>query len=167
MNILLTGATGYVGGRLLRAFEEGGQAVRCLARRPGEVAATRRTTQVVQGDCLDETSLEAPLDGVETAYYLVHSMGAGKRYAERDRRAAANFGRAAARAGVRRIVYLGGLADDASSLSTHLKSRAETGDALRASGVPVIEFRASIVVGAGSLSFEIVRALVERLPVMI
>ena len=167
MNVLLTGATGYVGGRLLRAFEEGGQPVRCLARRPGEVAATRRTTQVVQGDCLDETSLEAPLDGVETAYYLVHSMGAGKRYAERDRRAAANFGRAAARAGVRRIVYLGGLADDASSLSTHLKSRAETGDALRASGVPVIEFRASIVVGAGSLSFEIVRALVERLPVMI
>ena len=167
MNILLTGATGYVGGRLLRAFEEGGQAVRCLARRPGEVAATRRTTEVVQGDCLDEASLEGPFDGVETAYYLVHSMGAGKQFAERDRRAAANFGRAAARAGVRRIVYLGGLADAASSLSTHLQSRAETGDALRASGVPVIEFRASIVVGGGSLSFEIVRALVERLPVMI
>ena len=84
-----------------------------------------------------------------------------------DRRAAANFGRAAARAGVRRIVYLGGLADDAGSLSAHLKSRAETGDALRASGVPVIEFRASIVIGGGSLSFEMVHALVERLPVMI
>ena len=167
MEVLLTGATGYVGGRLLRAFEEGGQAVRCLARRPGEVAATRRTTEVVQGDCLDEASLVGPFDGVETAYYLVHSMGAGKQFAERDRRAAASFGRAAARAGVRRIVYLGGLADDVSSLSAHLKSRAETGDALRASGIPVIEFRASIVIGGGSLSFEIVRALVERLPVMI
>jgi len=167
VEVLLTGATGYVGGRLLRAFEEGGQAVRCLARRPGEVAATRRTTEVVQGDCLDEASLVGPFDGVETAYYLVHSMGAGKQFAERDRRAAASFGRAAARAGVRRIVYLGGLADDVSSLSAHLKSRAETGDALRASGIPVIEFRASIVIGGGSLSFEIVRALVERLPVMI
>jgi len=141
--------------------------VRCLARRPGEVAATRRTTEVVQGDCLDEASLEGLFDGVETAYYLVHSMGAEGSFAERDRRAAANFGSAAARAGVRRIVYLGGLADDVSSLSTHLKSRAETGDVLRASGVPVIEFRASIVIGGGSLSFEIVRALVERLPVMI
>jgi lipocalin/uncharacterized protein YbjT (DUF2867 family)/ligand-binding SRPBCC domain-containing protein len=167
VEVLLTGATGYVGGRLLRAFEEGGQAVRCLARRPGEVAATRRTTEVVQGDCLDEASLVGPFDGVETAYYLVHSMGAGKQFAERDRRAAASFGRAAARAGVRRIVYLGGLADDVASLSAHLKSRAETGDALRASGIPVIEFRASIVIGGGSLSFEIVRALVERLPVMI
>jgi uncharacterized protein YbjT (DUF2867 family)/lipocalin/ligand-binding SRPBCC domain-containing protein len=169
VDVLLTGATGYVGGRLLRAFEEeeAGQTVRCLARRPGEVAATRRTTEVVQGDCLDEASLEGPFKGVDTAYYLVHSMNAGKQFAERDRCAATNFGRAAARAGVRRIVYLGGLADDVSSLSTHLKSRAETGDALRASGVPVIEFRASIVVGSGSLSFEIVRALVERLPVMI
>ncbi len=167
MNVLLTGATGYIGGRLLRAFEEGGEAVRCLARRPGEVAATRRTTEVVQGDCLDEASLVGPFDGIGTAYYLVHSMGSGTQFAEQDRRAAANFGRAAARAGVRRIVYLGGLADDASSLSAHLKSRAETGDALRASGIPVIEFRASIVIGGGSLSFEIVRALVERLPVMI
>ena len=94
-------------------------------------------------------------------------MGAGRHFAELDQRAASNFGRAAARAGVQRIVYLGGLSDDRGSLSTHLKSRAETGDALRASGVPVIEFRASIVIGGGSLSFEIVRALVERLPVMI
>ena len=167
VTVLLTGATGYVGGRLLRAFEEAGQPVRCVARRPGDVAAMRRTTEVVAGDCLDEASLDGPLAGVETAYYLVHSMSAGKQFAERDLRAAANFGRAAARAGVRRIVYLGGLADNASSLSAHLKSRAETGDALRASGVPVVEFRASIIIGAGSLSFEIVRALVERLPVMI
>ena len=167
MPVLLTGATGYIGGRLLRSFEEGGQAVRCLARRPREIVATRSTTEVVQGDCLDEPSLEGAFDGVHTAYYLVHSMGAGKRFSDLDRRAAANFGRVAARAGVRRIIYLGGLADDARSLSTHLRSRAETGEALRASGVSVVELRASIVIGAGSLSFEIVRALVERLPLMI
>jgi len=167
VEILLTGATGYVGGRLLRAIEDGGQAVRCLARRPGEVVTTRPTTTVVPGDCLDEASLEGAFSGVRVAYYLVHSMGAGPRFAELDRRAASNFGRAAARAGVQRIIYLGGLSDDVGSLSTHLRSRTETGDALRASGVPVIEFRASIVIGAGSLSFEIVRALVERLPVMI
>ena len=167
MEVLLTGATGYVGGRLLRAFEDGGQAVRCLARRPGEVAATRSTTEVVPGDCLDEASLEGAFSGVRAAYYLVHSMGAGRHFAELDRQAASNFGRAAARAGVQRIIYLGGLSDDVGSLSKHLRSRAETGDVLRASGVPVIEFRASIVIGAGSLSFEIVRALVERLPVMI
>jgi uncharacterized protein YbjT (DUF2867 family) len=104
---------------------------------------------------------------VHSAYYLVHSMAAGSQFAELDRRAAGNFGRAAARAGVRRIIYLGGLADDIGSLSSHLKSRAETGEALRSGGVPVIEFRASIVIGAGSLSFEMIRTLVERLPVMV
>jgi uncharacterized protein YbjT (DUF2867 family) len=104
---------------------------------------------------------------VNVAYYLVHSMGAGPDFATLDRRAAENVGRAAARAGVARIVYLGGLADDAGSLSAHLKSRAETGEALRLGGVPVIEFRASIVIGAGSLSFEMIRALVERLPSMV
>ena len=167
MRVLLTGATGYIGGRLLRSLEAGDAPLRCLARRPHEVVVTRPTTEIVQGDCLDEPSLARALDGVDIAYYLVHSMGAGKRFAELDSRAAGNFGRAAARAGVRRIVYLGGLADDVRSLSTHLRSRAETGEALRAGGVPVVEFRASIVIGAGSLSFEIVRALVERLPLMI
>lgn len=167
MQVLVTGASGYVGGRLLRSLEEGGHAVRCLARRPREVAAARPSTHVVQGDCLDAPSLEGAFDGIDTAYYLVHSMGAGRRFAELDHRAAVNFGREAARASVRRIVYLGGLADDVTSLSAHLRSRADTGEALRASGVPVVEFRASIVIGAGSLSFEIVRALVERLPVMV
>ena len=93
--------------------------------------------------------------------------GAAPDFAERDRRAAENFGRAAAQAGVRRIIYLGGLTDDTADLSAHLKSRAETGEALRASGVPVVEFRASIVIGAGSLSFQMIKALVERLPVMV
>jgi uncharacterized protein YbjT (DUF2867 family)/ligand-binding SRPBCC domain-containing protein len=166
-SILLTGATGYIGGRLLRRLEVGGRAVRCLARHPAKVAAPGPNTEVVEGDCLDEATLDRAFAGVHAAYYLVHSMGSQSDFADADRRAADNFGRAAARAGVRRIVYLGGLTGDADSLSTHLKSRAETGDALRAGGVPVVEFRASIVIGAGSLSFQMIQALVERLPVMI
>ena len=165
--ILLTGASGYVGSRLLRVLEEGGCAVRCLAREPSRVAPSRATTAVVAGDCLDEASLVAAMDGVDQAYYLVHSMASGPGFAAVDRRAASNFGRAAARAGVRRIIYLGGLGDSPESRSTHLKGRMATGEALREGGVPVVEFRASIVVGAGSLSFEMIRALVERLPVMI
>ena len=165
--ILLTGASGYIGSRLLRVLEEGGRAVRCLSRQPGRIVAGRATTEVVPGDCLDEASLVAAMDGVDQAYYLVHSMASGPGFAALDRQAAANFGSAAARAGVRRIVYLGGLGDDPRSLSAHLKSRLETGQTLREAGVPVIEFRASIVIGAGSLSFEMIRALVERLPLMI
>jgi uncharacterized protein YbjT (DUF2867 family) len=165
--VLLTGATGYIGSRLLRRLEDDGRAVRCLGRHPERVAATKPTTEIVRGDCLDEASLEPALAGVSVAYYLVHSMGAGADFATLDRRAAENIGRAAARAGVRRIIYLGGLGDDAGALSAHLKSRAETGEVLRRSGVPVVEFRASIVIGAGSLSFEMIRALVERLPVMV
>jgi len=165
--VLLTGASGYIGSRLLRVLEEGGCAVRCLARQPERVAPGRPTTEVVAGDCLDEASVFAAMNGVDHAYYLVHSMASGSGFAELDREAAANFGRAAARAGVQRIVYLGGLGDDPDSLSTHLKSRRETGEALREGGIPVVEFRASVVIGAGSLSFEMIRALVERLPVMI
>jgi uncharacterized protein YbjT (DUF2867 family) len=165
--VLLTGATGYIGGRLLRGFEEGGRAVRCLARQPARLGEVRPTTEVVQGDCLDEASLDRALVGVHAAYYLVHSMAEGSGFAQMDRSAACNFGRAAARAGVRRIIYLGGLTDETGPPSAHLKSRAETGEALRASGVPVIEFRASIVIGAGGLSFEMIQALVERLPVMV
>ena len=165
--VLLTGATGYIGGRLLRYFEGTGRPVRCLARHPERVRATRSTTEVVQGDCLDEASLDRALAGVDSAYYLVHSLSVGADFAAVDRQAATTFGRAAARAGVRRIIYLGGLADQAGSLSSHLQSRADTGSVLRASGIPVIEFRASIVVGAGSLSFQMIEALVERLPVMV
>jgi len=166
-SILLTGATGYIGGRLLRRFEQRGRPIRCLVRQPARLDSARLTTEVVQGDCLDEATLDGALAGIDTAYYLVHSMSAGSEFADTDRRAARNFARAAARAGVRRIVYLGGLTDAAGSVSRHLESRIETGAALHASGVPVVEFRAGIVVGAGSLSFEMIRALVERLPVMI
>jgi uncharacterized protein YbjT (DUF2867 family) len=164
--ILLTGATGYVGGRLLRALEGKGFGVRCLARNPealrGRVAAT---TELVQGDCLDPSSLQFAVSGVDTAYYLVHSMGADASFEEKDRVAALNFSKAAKEASVNRIIYLGGLGEGA--LSPHLRSRQEVGQALRSFGVEVVEFRASIVIGSGSLSFEIVRALVERLPIMI
>ena len=167
--VLVTGATGYVGGRLLAALEQTGTPLRCLARRPealrGRVAAS---TEVVKGDCLDPATLPAALAGVKTAYYLVHSMGSGRGFAAVDEAAARHFGQAAGAAGVRRIVYVGGLgAADQTELSEHLRSRQQTGDVLRASGVPVVELRASIVIGSGSLSYEMVRALVERLPVMV
>ena len=130
--------------------------------------ASRATTEVVAGDCLDEASLSPrPWTGWIRPITWCTRWRAGPGFAALDRQAAANFGRAAARAGVRRIIYLGGLGDSPDSLSTHLKSRLETGEALREAGVPVVEFRASIVIGAGSLSFEMIRALVERLPVMI
>lgn len=166
--ILLTGATGYVGGRLLSLLQRNHVQVRCLTRRP-EALEDRRspTTEIVPGDVLDQTSLAAALEGVDTAYYLVHSMGAQGNFEEQDRIAASNFGAAASAAGVRRIVYLGGLGNPDHELSKHLRSRQETGDALRAHHAQVIEFRASIVIGSGSLSFEMIRALVERLPVMI
>ncbi|RMF86769.1 MAG: SDR family oxidoreductase [Nitrospinota bacterium] len=166
--LLLTGATGYVGGRLLKALEASGRAVRCLVRRPEFLQAkVPPSTSLVTGDVLDRQSLVAAMAGVHTAYYLIHSMGAGGTFAEVDRQAAHHFGQAARKAAVKRIVYLGGLGAAEGSLSSHLRSRQEVGDILRQSGVPVTEFRAGIVIGSGSLSFEMIRALVERLPVMI
>jgi uncharacterized protein YbjT (DUF2867 family) len=166
--ILLTGATGYVGGRLLRRLEEQGHVVRCIARRP-EVLQHRvgPTTEVVRGDVLDRQSLDAALRGIDVAYFLVHSMGSSGSFEESDRQAALNFGSAAKAAGVGRIIYLGALGSDEHVLSPHLRSRQEVGHLLRQSGVPVLEFRASIVIGSGSLSFEMIRSLVKRLPVMI
>jgi uncharacterized protein YbjT (DUF2867 family) len=165
--VLLTGATGYVGGRLLSRLEREGRRLRCMTRRPQELAArVAPTSQVVAGDVTDPGSLDAALEGVDTAYYLVHSMASGADYREADRRAAEAFGAAARRAGVRRIVYLGGLGHG-DELSGHLASRQEVGRVLAASGVPVIELRASIVIGSGSTSFEMIRALVDRLPVMV
>ncbi|MEI6540398.1 MAG: NAD(P)H-binding protein, partial [Planctomycetota bacterium] len=165
---LLTGATGYVGGRLLTLLQQQKVQVRCLTRRP-EALEDRRsaTTEIVAGDVLNRDSLKTIFDGVETAYYLVHSMGAEGNFEEQDRVAASNFAEAATLAGVHRIIYLGGLGNPDHALSKHLRSRQETGDALRAHHAQVIEFRASIVIGSGSLSFEMIRALVERLPVMI
>lgn len=166
--VLLTGATGYVGGRLLRVLEQTGHRIRCLARRPSHLASrVAPGTEVVQGDAVTGKGLAAALRGVDTAFYLIHSMGAADGFEERDRQAAENFGAAARAAGVRRIVYLGGLADETRALSPHLRSRLEVGRLLRASGVPVIELRASIVIGSGSLSFEMIRSLVEHLPVLV
>ncbi len=165
--VLLTGATGYVGGRLLAMLEDRGQSVRCLARTP-EFLRPRvgPQTEVVQGDVMDPESIVRAARGAEVAFYLVHSMGASGDFEQQDREAAENFGRACVEAGVRRIVYLGGLGRGA-DLSPHLRSRHETGEVLRASGVQVIELRASIVIGSGSLSFEMVRSLVHKLPVMV
>lgn len=166
--VLVAGATGYVGGRLLPLLERTGASIRCVARRPEALRPrVAPATEVVCGDMLDATSLERALDGIDVAYYLVHSMGTGGDYSEIDRRAARLFGEAARRRGVRRIIYLGGLANREGDLSKHLRSRIETGDMLREGGVQVVEFRASVIIGSGSLSFELIRALVERLPVMI
>ncbi len=165
--VLLTGATGYVGGRLLVALEERGEWIRCLARRPEALAPrVRPPTTVVPGDVSDPHSLRSALDGADSAFYLVHAMDRHAEFARRDREAAAHFGSAARAAGVRRIIYLGGLGRGP-GLSLHLASRQEVGHVLAEAGVPTIELRASVIIGSGSLSFEMVRALVERLPVMV
>src|SRR3954470_5165970 len=119
--VLLTGATGYVGGRLLKALEQRGLPVRCLARRP-EFLRSRAApnTEVMQGDCLDRASLLTVMSGVDCAYYLVHSMGSPGRFEEQDRQAARNFAEAARASGIRRIIYLGGLGEEDPSLSAHL-----------------------------------------------
>lgn len=166
--ILLTGATGYVGGRLLGRLESTGHRVRCLTRRPESLAAkVGPLTDVVGGDVLDRESLDVALKGVEVAYYLVHSMGSSDAFERTDRQAAETFAAAAKAAGVRRLIYLGGLGSEEEELSPHLRSRQVVGEILRASGIPTLEFRASIIIGSGSLSFEMIRSLVERLPIMI
>ena len=166
--VLLTGATGYVGGRLLKALEESQFHLRCLVRRP-ELLRPRVSlnTEVVKGDVLERSSLFSAMDGVKIAFYLVHSMGSSGSFEENDRIAAQNFGEIAKEAGIERIIYLGGLGNEKEDLSSHLRSRQEVGNVLRASNIPVTEFRASIVIGSGSLSFEMIRSLVERLPVML
>lgn len=164
----MTGATGYVGGRLLRRLEALGLPVRCMARHPEHLEGKAApASELVRADVLEPDTLDPALAEIDTAYYLVHSMGVGEAFEERDRTGARHFADAARRAGVRRIVYLGGLGESDGELSPHLRSRHEVGEILRASGVPVIEFRASIVLGSGSLSFEMIRALAERLPFMI
>ena len=167
--VLVTGATGYIGGRLAPRLLQAGYRVRCLVRDPGRLQGRPWLEQVemVTGDVLQPETLPVAMDGVSAAYYLVHSMASGQGFHERDMIAARQFGLAAAAAGVERIIYLGGLGDPDAELSQHLRSRQQTGDALREAGVPVTEFRAGVIVGSGSLSFELIRYLIERLPMMI
>jgi uncharacterized protein YbjT (DUF2867 family) len=165
---LLTGATGYIGGRLLEELESAGVNVRCVARKPQHVLSrVASTTEVFPGDAFDYQSMCQCMRGVHTAYYLIHSMGSDSNFAEEDRLAARNFAKAAMENSVERIIYVGGLGDASDELSPHLKSRQEVAEYLRSSGIQVFEFRASIVIGSGSLSFEMIRSLVERLPIMV
>lgn len=167
--VLVTGATGYIGGRAVPYLLERGHRIRCMVRDPARLMgrAWHDDVEIVRGDVLRPETLDDALRGVSVAYYLVHSMAAGSDFHDRDLTAARNFGTAARAAGVDRIIFLGGLADGSSVLSEHLRSRQQTGDALREAGVPVTEFRAGVIVGSGSLSFEMIRYLAERVPVMI
>jgi len=172
LRCLVTGATGYIGGRLVPELLAAGHGVRCLARTPGKLRdhPWAAETEVVQGDVTDGASLRSALNGVDVAYYLVHALGTGKNFEEVDRRAARLFAERAHEAGVSRIVYMGGLTPPGvpeSDLSPHLRSRAEVGRILLDSGVPTAELRAAVVIGSGSASFEMLRYLTERLPLMV
>jgi uncharacterized protein YbjT (DUF2867 family) len=158
MRVLVTGATGYIGGRLVSELRARNYRVRCFARAAERLLVRfDANVEIVEGDIADEAALARALEGCDAAYYLVHSMSSTHAFAEADRRAATRFGEAARAAGVGMIIYLGGLGEDGDSLSTHLRSRHEVGDVLRASGVLVIEFRAALIIGSGSISFEMMR----------
>lgn len=168
---LVTGVTGYIGGRLVPWLLERGYRVRVLTRDRDRLQGRGwiEAVEVVEADVLKPDTLPQAMEGVDMAYYLIHSMSGTKNeeFHERDMRAARNFGEAALQHGLQRIIYLGGLGNPDDELSKHLRSRQKTGDCLRESGVPVTEFRAAIVVGSGSKSFEMMRYLTDRVPVMI
>ena len=169
-SILVTGATGYVGGRLVPCLLRDGYQVRCFVRDAERLRAQPwgREVDVVVGDALEAETVPPAMAGIDAVYYLIHSLGSGEDgFADRDRRAAANIRTAAEETGVDRIVYLGGMRPKGERQSKHLQSRIETGDVLRDGTVPVTEFRAAQIVGSGSLSFELVRYLTERVPLMI
>jgi uncharacterized protein YbjT (DUF2867 family) len=168
LRVLVTGATGYIGGRLVTRLLPAGHRVRCVARHASRL--TGRVwpgVEIVEGDLESAEDAARALEGIDIAYYLVHSMAAGSAFRDRDRQMALTFGAAAKRAGVRRIIYLGGLGDPAIVRSKHLISRHEVGRCLQVAGVPVTEFRSAVIVGSGSASFEMIRHLVERLPVIV
>ncbi len=165
--VLVTGANGFIGRLLTQALlAEDNLQIRCLVRKPGE--PVDQSIETVRGDLLEPGTLPTAMTGVDTAYYLVHAMAGGRAgFERRDRDAAENFVRAAEKAGVRRVIYLGGLGETGDDLSEHLKSRLEVADILRSGKFATTFLRAAIIIGAGGASFEMVKALVERLPFMI
>jgi uncharacterized protein YbjT (DUF2867 family) len=165
MHVLVTGATGFVGGNLVPALLERGHDVRALVRDPTRYDGPDEV-EVVVGDLLEPGSFDDALAGVDAAYYLVHSMRAGEDFEERDRTAARNFADAASEAGVDRVVYLGGLGEETTELSSHLKSRREVEELLRGGDYDLTTLRAAIIIGDGSSSFEMIRQMDRRLPVM-
>ncbi|MEP6660330.1 MAG: SDR family oxidoreductase [Acidimicrobiales bacterium] len=169
MKILVMGATGYIGGRLVPRLVEGGHEVRCLTRRPEKLCGVvwADAVEIVAGDVLDRSSLDAAMADIEVVYYLVHSIGSGSSFEESDRRAARNTADAATAAGAGRIVYLGGLVPPGRVVSQHLASRAEVGQIFLDGPVPAVVLQAGVIIGSGSASFEMLRYLTERLPVMV
>ncbi len=165
---LVTGATGYIGGRLVPELRGRGARGRAMARTPAKLdrAPWRDQVEVVRGDLTDADSLTSAFDGMDVVYYLVHSMGTSRDFVEEERRSARNVVEAAKKAGVRRIVYLSGLHPEGTALSRHLGSRVEVGEILLESGIETVVLQAGIVIGSGSASFEMVRHLTDRLPVM-
>jgi uncharacterized protein YbjT (DUF2867 family) len=165
---LVTGATGYIGGRLVPHLLDSGHVVRALARNPEKLADVpwRDRVEVVRGDLGDADSLASAFEGMDVVYYLVHSMGAERDFVQAEARSARNVVAAAKRAGVKRLVYLGGLHPSGADLSPHLRSRTAVGDILIDSGIEAVVLQAGIVIGSGSASFEMIRHLTNRLPAM-
>jgi uncharacterized protein YbjT (DUF2867 family) len=168
-SVLILGATGYIGRHLVPVLLQRGHRIRCLVRHRQKIPARDwQTVDVVEGDILQPGALSAAFRDIDVVYYLVHSMGSGvKIFADLDRQAALNATEAAAAAGIKRVIYLGGLGKKDIAQSLHLRSRHEVGDILRSGSVPVTEFRAAVIIGAGSTSFEMIHHLTNRLPVMI
>ena len=167
--ILVTGSTGYIASRLVPKLLKRGYRVRCLVRQPLRLKARSwfPSVEVIQGDVMDPSTLPAALEGVDSAYYLIHNMSAGEGYTSLEQNGAQNFAQTAEQAGVKHIIYLGGLADPSRDISYHMRSRIDTGEGLRRGKVPVTEFRAGVIVGPGSISFEMIRFMTELMPVIL